>query len=277
MGGPCRVRIECPQDTQGAPEIQEPQARAALAAVEAEVARLERRYSRYREDSLVSEINRAAGSGRPVAIDPETAGLLNYADTLWRESGGLFDLTSGVLRRAWDFRTGRPPEQEQLDRLLPLVDWQSVTWDESQVALPRAGMELDFGGCVKEYACDSAAAVLRRHGIRHALVDLAGDMAAVGPRADGTLWRVGIRRPGERDSAIATIELGAGGLASSGDYERCLEIDGIRYGHILNPHTGWPQRGTGGGQRPGAPVPGGGQQRHHRHAQARRPGPGLAG
>jgi len=234
MGGPCRLRIDCAE-----PEL----AHAAIVAAEAEVHRLERKYSRYLPDSLTSEINRLAGNSRPVAIDEETAGLFNYAQTLWRESDELFDLTSGVLHRVWDFKSARPPTQQEIDKVLPLIGWDKIEWDECTVRLPLAGMELDFGGCVKEYACDSAASVLRQRGIEHALVDLSGDMAALGGRGEGQPWQIGIRHPAQKNRAIARIPLASGGLASSGDYERCIEFDGQRYGHILNPKTGWPVAG----------------------------------
>lgn len=234
MGGPCRLRLFVED---------EEHAKAAIGAAVAEIERLENKFSRYRADSLTSLINGAAGSGEPVPIDTETAGLLHYADTVWRESDGLFDLTSGVLRRAWDFNSRQLPDKNRIATLLPLVGWQNVQWDEHSVALPIAGMEIDFGGCVKEYAADSAANQLRQHGVLSGLVDLAGDMAAVGapPAEDG--WSIGIRHPRNPEAAVATILLPEGGLASSGDYERCIDIDGVRYGHILNPHNGWPVRG----------------------------------
>lgn len=215
----------------------------AFDAAEAEVRRLEAKYSRYREDSLTARINASAGSGTPVALDDETEGLLNYADTLWQQSAGLFDLTAGVLRRAWNFRSGQPPRPEIIDELLPLVGWQQVQRHNNSLALPVTGMELDFGGMVKEYACDAAATVLKLHGVGHALVDLAGDMACTGPRSDGQPWTIAIRHPEAANRAVATVSLSSGGLATSGDYERYLEINGQRYGHILNPHTGWPERG----------------------------------
>jgi thiamine biosynthesis lipoprotein len=234
MGGPGRLRLETNDKAS---------AETAIAAAVAEVVRLEHKYSRYLDNSLTSQINRAAGTGESVAIDEETAALLNYAATLWRESDGLFDLTSGVLRRAWDFKSGRCPRQAEIDALLPLVGWDTVQWDESGVYLPTTGMELDFGGCVKEYAADSAAAQLRLHSVNAALVDLAGDMVSLGPPADASGWPVGIRHPVEKDRAVAQVLLPEGGLASSGDYERCLEIDGKRYGHILDPRSGWPVGG----------------------------------
>ncbi|NND69530.1 MAG: FAD:protein FMN transferase [Halioglobus sp.] len=234
MGGPCRFRLEVPVGFE---------AQAALEAAEQEVRRLEAKYSRYLDDSLTSCINDAAGTGEAVAIDTETAALLNYADTAWRESDGLFDLTSGVLRRAWDFRSGTPPAAEAVAELLPLVGWDKVRWDKTSVSLPVAGMELDFGGCVKEYAADSAAMALRRAGVQVALVDLAGDLAAVGVPTGKQGWPVGIRRPEQSGGALAYLLLPEGALASSGDYERCIEVEGERYGHILHPATGWPVRG----------------------------------
>ena len=234
MGGPCRLRLDVPSQVV---------ADAAIAAGIAEVQRLESKYSRYLPDSVTSAINRAAGAGAPVAIDAETAGLLNYANTVWRESEGLFDLTSGVLRKAWNFKSGRLPEQCEIEALLPLVGWDQVRWDQSSVSLPLAGMELDFGGCVKEYAADSAAVQLRRYGAVAALVDLAGDMVAVGKPDGAAGWPVGIRHPVVKDRAVAQLSLPEGGLASSGDYERCVVIEGKRFGHILHPRTGWPVQG----------------------------------
>ncbi|MDG2047215.1 MAG: FAD:protein FMN transferase [Halioglobus sp.] len=238
MGGPCSLRVDT--DDKAA-------ANMAVKAAVAEVARLERKYSRYLNGSLTNRINRAAGEGLPVPIDAETSALLSYADTAWRESEGLFDLTSGVLRFAWDFKSDRCPEQCEIDALLPLVGWDLVRREQDSVYLPMAGMELDFGGCVKEYAADSAAMQLRRYGVTSALIDLAGDMVAVGaPQgvATGTAgWPVGIRHPLQKDRAVAGVHMPEGGLASSGDYERCLLVDGKRYGHILHPHTGWPVRG----------------------------------
>lgn len=234
MAGPCRLRLEARDAAL---------ADVAIKAAVAEVRRLEAKYSRYTEDSLTTEINRAAGLGKPVPVDAETAALLNYANTVWLESEGRFDLTSGVLRRAWDFKSGRCPPQSAIDALLPLVGWDQVQCTADSIYLPQTGMELDFGGCVKEYAADSAASQLRQQGVSVGLVDLAGDMAAIGTPEGVQGWPVGIRHPVEKNSAVAQIHLPEGGLASSGDYERCLIIDGKRYGHILDPRTGWPVQG----------------------------------
>ena len=232
MGGPCRLRLAGDPVTLS----------AAVSAAESEVHRLEARYSRYREDSLVSNINRAAGSGEPVPIDHETAGLVRYADTAWRESGGLFDLTAGVLRQAWDFKSGRVPDQGEINALLPLIGWDRLDWNTDSVSLPDAGMELDFGCVVKEYACDCVIAALSKLGVTRALVDLAGDIATLGTPPGESAWQVGIRHP-RAEGAIATVGLAAQSLASSGDYERCIVRGDRRLGHILSPKTGWPVEG----------------------------------
>jgi thiamine biosynthesis lipoprotein len=216
-------------------------ARRAAAAAIADVRRIESKYSRYRDDSVTTRINRAAG-GAPVPIDAETAALLRYADQCYTLSGGLFDLTSGVLRRAWDFRRTPPelPSAAALADATALVDWPSVEWDGRTIRLPRAGMELDFGGIGKEYAADRVATICLEHGLRHGLVSLGGDLRAFGPQGDDTPWHVGIRHPRREGAAIAGIDLAAGALATSGDYERYIEVDGRRYCHVLNARTGMP-------------------------------------
>ncbi|MEP4146215.1 MAG: FAD:protein FMN transferase [Halioglobus sp.] len=233
MGGPCRIQINCSK---------EQTALAALSAAEAEVRRLEHKYSRYLADSVTSAINAAAGISA-IEIDDETAGLLAYADTVWRESDGLFDPTSGLLRQVWDFHSGSIPTAEEVESLLVNVGWQKLRWTQTSAFLSLPGMELDFGGCVKEYAADSAAALIKHAGVEHALVDLAGDMASVGGRDKGAPWVIGIRHPDNPEQAVAKLELSGRALASSGDYERFIEIEGERYGHILNPLTGWPVQG----------------------------------
>lgn len=232
MGSPCELRLYA---------ASEAAAQRGFAVARAVIERLEARYSRYREDSITSRINAAAGKAA-VEIDAEAAGLLDYAAQAWQHSDGLFDITSGVLRRAWDFRSGKLPAQEQIDALLPLVGWQQVEWNRPSIRLPRAGMEIDFGGYVKEYAADAAAQACRGAGIKHGMVELGGDVCIVGAHPDGSPWRVGVRHPRDPANALALIEMHEGAIASSGDYERSMTVNGLRYCHILNPQTGWPVR-----------------------------------
>jgi FAD:protein FMN transferase len=214
--------------------------RAADAAV-AEVQRIEAKYSRYRADSVTTRINRSAGHA-PVPIDAETAALLAYADRCHAQSGGRFDLTSGVLRGAWDFGRCDPqlPDKASLAAAKALIGWADVEWSERSIRLPRAGMEIDFGGIGKEYAADRMATICVEHGIAHGLVNLGGDVRAIGTQPGGAPWRVGIRHPREDGKAVAYVDLADGAVATSGDYERFFELDGRRYCHILDPRTGMP-------------------------------------
>ena len=234
MGGPCELRLYAPDRVR---------ADQYAAAARAEILRLEQRYSRYRDDSLTSLVNRSAGDSRGVEIDAESAALLDYAHTAWEQSEGLFDISSGVLRRVWDFKSRRVPTQREIDGILPLIGWQRLRWERPRLVLPLAGMELDFGGYVKEYAADRAAQACREAGARHGFVELAGDIALVGAHPDGAPWHIGVRDPRAPERAVASIPLAAGAIASSGDYERYFEIDGRRYSHLLNPKTGWPVQG----------------------------------
>lgn len=207
-----------------------------------EVARIERRYSRYREDSIVSDINRSAGKAE-IEVDDETAALIDYAAACYEQSGGLFDITSGVLRRAWNFAAEAIPSASEVAELLPLVGWGKAVWRKPFLYLPRVGMELDFGGVGKEYAVDRAAKVCLEAGLRHGMINLGGDLCAFGPRPDGSPWQVGIRHARRDDAVLASLPLYSGALATSGDYARFIDAGGRRYSHILDPRSGIPVEG----------------------------------
>ena len=229
MASPCSIQID-PIDGQDEATVRH----AAQQAI-AEVQRIEYKYSRYRSDSIICTINKASGHNA-VSVDEETAGLLAFAHNLWELSDGLFDITSGVLRKAWDFRAQRLPEQGVLDVLLPLVGWGKVERTAETIYLPQSGMELDLGGFGKEYAADRAMMVLHSLGFRQGLVNLGGDLHALGERH----WDIAIQHPRKNDAPLAVLSLQQGGLATSGDYERFFIHQGKRYCHVLNPFTGWP-------------------------------------
>lgn len=231
MGSPCELRLY----GKNSDEI----LRVAKIA-EAEVARLEKKYSRYREDSLTTLINQRAGKGERTEVDNETTTLLNYAQVAYQQSDQLFDITSGILRKAWDFKSGKLPSQDEISHLIKNIGWDKVEWKPPFFYLPLAEMEVDFGGYVKEYAVDALLVLCQREGIRHGLIDLGGDIAIIGAHPDGQAWQIGIRHPEYPGKAMSIINLKEGCLASSGDYERFIEVDGKKYSHILNPKTGWP-------------------------------------
>lgn len=204
-----------------------------------EVLRIEKKYSRYTADSLIANINQQAGL-RPVVCDDETWALLQYASKLHEQSQGLFDITSGVFRQAWNFQVPAIPSTDTLDALRAKVGWHKVVLKDQSIALPSAGMEIDLGGFGKEYAADRAAQVLQAQGVVSGYVNLAGDMRFLGPKPTGEPWMIGIQDPRHANQVVATLPITQGGLATSGDYERYFELNGERYCHVLNPFTGRP-------------------------------------
>ena len=193
-----------------------------------EVARIEQRYSRYRADSVLAEINDVAQRAGSIAVDDETAKLLDYAYACHQRSDCLFDITSGILRRIWDFKSGHLPDRKAIEDLLPLIGLAKVSWERSRLTFPIVGMELDFGGIGKEYAADQAAEVCSALGIRHGLIELGGDIAVIGPHPNLNPWNIGIRHPRNLESSIVSVSVDHGALTSSGDYERYMIVDGQR-------------------------------------------------
>ncbi len=213
-----------------------------------ETLRIQQKFSRYQKDNLLWQINHA--NGAVVNIDSETAHLLDFADQCFQLSDGYFDITSGCLRRAWTFDgSDILPSKESVNALLPFIGWQKVIWkkangqknheESSQLQMP-AGMEIDFGGIGKEYAVDSVMRLLRAQTNTPILVNFGGDLAVTGARKNGAPWQVGIEALDANKHADKILEISAGALATSGDSRRFLIANNQRYGHILNPFTGWP-------------------------------------
>jgi thiamine biosynthesis lipoprotein len=229
MGSPCEARVDT-EDEVLAVRIGR--------LVEEEARRIEHKFSRYRPDSLLSQINGAAGE--PTRLDDETAALIDYTAHFHRLSGGRFDITSGVLRRAWRFDgSDNVPSPTEVRALIPLIGWRRVVWRRPYLTLPL-GMEIDLGGIAKEYAVDSA--LLKAAAATHQplLVNFGGDLRVTGPRRDGGRWRVAIESVEAEGAIDGRMMILGGALTTSGDARRFLLKDGVRYGHILNPRTGWP-------------------------------------
>jgi thiamine biosynthesis lipoprotein len=228
MGSPCELVCEA-RKRRDALELSQ--------LVAAEAWRIEDKFSRYLAGNIVDRINSAAG--KPVEIDDETADLLDFAATLYRLSEHRFDITSGVLRRVWRFDGGdRIPSEESVKDVLRLVGWHRVAWQRPVLEMPL-GMEIDLGGIGKEYAVDRCAALAREEGGSPCLVNFGGDLAATGRPGRRRSWKVAIEGD-EPGAPHRIIDLKQGALATSGDARRFLLKNGIRYGHILDPITGWP-------------------------------------
>lgn len=223
MGGLCEVLVQT-----SSKETSE----KVFAVVHKEARRLEEKYSRYVENNLVDKINKAGG--KSVKIDSETFQLLKFADALYQASHGLFDITSGVLRKVWKFDgSENVPDKSEITPLLKKIGWDRVIFNKSKLEVPE-GFEIDFGGVGKEYAVDSCAEKARQINLAPTLVNLGGDLAVTGPKKDAGPWSIDI------DQSEEKIVLFEGGVATSGDKNRYLMHQGQRLSHILNPKTGWP-------------------------------------
>ena len=231
MASPCEVLMETADPAH---------ARALGDLAAAEAWRIERTFSRYRDDNIVAAINGSGGA--PVEVDAETADLLDFADECHRISDGLFDITSGVLRRIWRFEPeAELPDEAQIADVLRLIGWHRVGWRRPWLELP-VGMEIDLGGIGKEYAVDRSFALLGERAEAPYLVNFGGDLRASRARTDDSPWITGIEHPRETRNAVETLALRHGALATSGDVRRSFVHEGVVYGHILHPHTGWPVR-----------------------------------
>lgn len=230
MASPCEVLLDT-DDLELARTLGE------AAALEAW--RIEAKYSRYRPESIVSQINRS--NGQPISVDAETAALLDYAAECHRLSDGKFDITSGILRRCWKFDgSDHLPEPEDVTALLPLVGFEMLKWQRPQICVPP-DMEIDFGGFGKEYAVDRALAIVMNQHPPPALINFGGDLAVNHPNRSGA-WQVAVERPDTDREPRLLLSLTQGALATSGDSHRFLLRDGVRYSHILSAHDGWPVR-----------------------------------
>jgi thiamine biosynthesis lipoprotein len=229
MASPCEVLLET-DDKDLADRL--------FHLAEREARRIEQKFSRYRNDNIVHRINNS--NGQPVAIDSETFRLLSFADQCFQISEGLFDISSGVLRRCWRFDgTNRLPAQSQIDAVLELVGWDKLRFDDKAISLPT-GMEIDFGGIGKEYAVDQVLHMLQQQADCSMMVNFGGDCHANAAPRKSDAWITGIENPLKPGDAAEVLCLKHGALATSGDAYRFFEVDGVRYGHIIDPRNGWP-------------------------------------
>jgi thiamine biosynthesis lipoprotein len=233
MASPCELLAELEDATE---------AQKLLDIVTAEASRIEAKFSRYVTDNIVDQINRSAGE--PVTVDEETGHLLDFADHIFRLSDGAFDITSGVLRKAWTFDGGDSvPERRDVEALLEQIGWNQAQWSAPTLSL-QPGMQIDLGGIGKEYAVDRAAQLVSASSSASCLVNFGGDLVATRPRRGAEPWIVGIEETQNENQASRLIHLNQGGLATSGDTKRFVVKDGVRYGHVLDARSGWPVEGA---------------------------------
>lgn len=214
-------------------------AEEALKDAEEKMAELESLWSVTDENSEIYQVNHS--QGKAVTVSNETAEIVRYALAMAEKTDGALEPTIYPVLTAWGFTTGENhiPAEEELEKLMPLVGYDKVRIDGNQIQLLE-GMELDLGAVGKGYAGDLVADILRKKRITSALLDIGGNIQAVGSRPDGNNWRLGIRNPfGE--GSLGVLEISDKAVVTSGAYERYfVGEDGKGYGHILDPATGSP-------------------------------------
>jgi len=233
LGTECLVQYAC---------ADVPAARAFEHAAQSWVAGFEAKYSRFRPGSLLSRINAAAGR-EWVEVDEEMERFLDLSSSLFVMSRGLLDVTALPLMRLWDYHAPvtRVPAEAEIATARRLVGWPRVERIPGKVRLPEAGMALDFGGWGKEYAVDMVAGIAAEHRISCALVDFGHDLRAIGTAPGKPGWHIGLEDPARPGQACwGSLAIRNLGVASSGDYRRGFTVNGVRYGHIVDPRTGRP-------------------------------------
>lgn len=210
-----------------------------------EIEGIDRIMNFYDPQSEISKINKGAGRQRVISRNMLT--VIPMSQRYNRKTGGAFDITIGPLMRLWSFNVNpRVPSEKELRKALSLVDAGGIEISRrgNSVRLRKSGMELDLGGVAKGYAVDRAVAVLRKSGIRRALVTTGSTTIVMGGKPGGKPWLIGIKNPRKDDKTIGTLKLKDKSISTSGDYQQYFMKAGKRYHHIIDPKTGLPARGV---------------------------------
>lgn len=205
------------------------------------VADFEARYSRFIPDSLIGRINAAAGE-HWVDVDPETDRLFSFCNELVFFTRGAFDPTSLPLIKLWNWKATQPtvPDKSAVDAALQLVGWKRIQRQPGKIFLPQTGMSLDLGGIGKEYAVDCVMNMARDRGIQNIMISFGQDVRVLGCPLDKNLWWIGLDDAQQPGKPWAGVAVNNHAVATSGDYLRHFQMEGRRYGHILDPRTGYP-------------------------------------
>jgi thiamine biosynthesis lipoprotein len=210
----------------------------AIQAVMDEMQRINQLMSPYIESSELSQLNHHGAAGF-VPVSKELFDLIALSVELAKETDGAFDITFASVGYLYNYRKSQKPQQNQIASLLKAINYRHIRFDKTQQSIffAHPNVKIDLGGIAKGHAVDNAIEILKKRGIKHALVTAGGDTKLLGDRF-GKPWMVGIRDPRNKDKQAVVLPLVDTALSTSGDYERYFEQDGKRYHHILSPKTG---------------------------------------
>jgi thiamine biosynthesis lipoprotein len=210
----------------------------AIDAVMADMTRIDNLMSHYKPESQLSQIN-ARAAQEPVQVDPELFDLIKTSLHYSEITEGAFDITYASVGHLYDYPHHVKPTEQQIEAALPAVNWHNLLLDpvHHTVRFEHQGMRIDLGGIGKGYAVDHGIAILQSRGFKHAVVTAGGDSRIIGDRM-GRPWVVGIRNPDDKNKVVTRIPLIDSAMSTSGDYERYFDEGGVRYHHIIDPHTG---------------------------------------
>ena len=210
---------------------------AAIERVFADMRQFDARMSTYKPDSEVSYVNAHAASG-PVRISSELYDLTRIALEYSVITHGTFDITYASVGYLYDYRKHIHPDEHAIAQALPAISYRHVILDpkERTIRFAQAGVRIDFGG-LKGYEVDRGIEILKAAGYLHAMVNAGGDTRIIGDRL-GKPWVVGIRDPDDKNKIVVRLPISDAAMSTSGDYERYFDEGGVRYYHILDPHTG---------------------------------------
>lgn len=233
FGSPCHLMISEPP---GASE-------SVLKLAEQELHRLEEKFSFSSRNSVINQINDAAGTGVFTALDAESKSLFSYVAALWNQSNHLFDPSTRVLRDCFHANGQLRATGQQLRGMLKLVGWAAVEISDEGVRLPMDGMVIDLDNCVRPYAVDSVRRLLLRNKVGHAFIEMDQDIASIGKQSDGANWLVGMRLPKGPRTAISRLKLNDRGFAIRGNFEHRVQLGGENFSRALSPVDGQPLPG----------------------------------
>lgn len=212
-----------------------------------EIRRIEKLLTTFSDDSQTNQINANAGE-KPVKVDKEVFDLIQRSIRISNLTQGAFDITYGSIDKSlWNFDKNMTelPSREVAKEMVRLINYQNIELDEAEttVLLKEKGMRIGFGGIGKGYAADKAKTLMQNNGVTSGIVNASGDLITWGNQPDGKPWTVGIADPNTKEKPFSALNISNYAIATSGDYEKFVMIDGRRYSHTIDPKTGLPISG----------------------------------